>query len=469
MRRRSRRCGWRCATRGRRPGWCCGTGGWTGPGWQEWNARHGYGSRRRRITPDAVALVDVDHAGVVGTAAVFIEVDLASMTQVLLREKVGRYLAYAADRAWDGVWPNCPPLLLLTTTASRAATFVAAAGKMLAASRRGNVVYGGQAGRDIAAAEALVVAACGLVRDPDTAAGDVVWMLPQEEATLVSLPELLAERIEAQARARHWLAEADAAADRDRLVDELRAVDVDDVGRLLAAPAAAAMLEFLAGSDPGRLVDEPELAEILLAWWTDRDDVAGDRLRRLLTDRHAREWARQVDALLTAVDAQGDQPRLCVAATRLLRHRLLSRIDVDLLGTPLGRTREQLQADLLDGYQADRDAAAAAAYARLSRRARRTTSVEQLAGEHDQEHLLVCDVCRIVTRRPAPGEWPPGEFCTYCGDGEPVPYERHDQVPTLDALVDELRAVAGNQTPVADPLVDGLRAAADKGHPAGAS
>jgi hypothetical protein len=56
---------------------------------------------------------------------VFVEVDLASMTQTLLKRKVARYLDYAADGAWEGTFPHCPPLLLLTTTPTRAATFPA--------------------------------------------------------------------------------------------------------------------------------------------------------------------------------------------------------------------------------------------------------------------------------------------------------------------------------------------------------
>jgi hypothetical protein len=53
------------------------------------------------VTPDAVARLTL--AGGESTAVV-IEVDLASMTQTLLRQKVERYLAYAADQAWDGVF-----------------------------------------------------------------------------------------------------------------------------------------------------------------------------------------------------------------------------------------------------------------------------------------------------------------------------------------------------------------------------
>lgn len=96
-------------------------------GWQEWDAGR-YWSRRYRLTPDAVARVTMPDGS---PAVAFIEVDLASMTQTLLKEKVARYLTYAADRAWQGIHPYCPPMLLLTTTATRAATFVRAAGQLI--------------------------------------------------------------------------------------------------------------------------------------------------------------------------------------------------------------------------------------------------------------------------------------------------------------------------------------------------
>jgi len=76
-------------------------------GWQEWEAGT-YWSRRCRLTPDAVARVRMPDGS---PAVAFIEVDLASMTQTLLKEKVARYLAYAAHRAWEGIHPYCPPML----------------------------------------------------------------------------------------------------------------------------------------------------------------------------------------------------------------------------------------------------------------------------------------------------------------------------------------------------------------------
>ncbi|HZN72888.1 MAG TPA: replication-relaxation family protein [Micromonosporaceae bacterium] len=66
--------------------------------WQEWDRASAWSTHPYRLTPDAAATLTVDGANV----AVFIEVDLASMTQTLLKQKVARYLAYADDRAWEG-------------------------------------------------------------------------------------------------------------------------------------------------------------------------------------------------------------------------------------------------------------------------------------------------------------------------------------------------------------------------------
>jgi hypothetical protein len=95
-----------------------------------------------------------------GQTVAFVEIDLATMSQSKLREKVGRYLAYAEDREWEDRWPHCPPLLLLTTAQARAVTFLRAAARVAAAGRRGRGLdyrfagYG-RAGRDVAEAERL--------------------------------------------------------------------------------------------------------------------------------------------------------------------------------------------------------------------------------------------------------------------------------------------------------------------------
>ena len=100
-------------------------------GWQEWERVGRWSSHPSRLTPDAVATFRFDGA----EAVAFVEVDLASMTQTVLKQKVARYLAYADDLAWQGRYPYCPPMLLLTTTQTRAVSFLRAAGQVIAKHR----------------------------------------------------------------------------------------------------------------------------------------------------------------------------------------------------------------------------------------------------------------------------------------------------------------------------------------------
>jgi len=163
------------------------------------------------VTPDAVATVRFDGTEVVA----FIEVDLASMTQTLLKQKVSRYLAYSDDLAWQDRYPYCPPLLPFTTTATRAATFTRAAGHVLAQDR-------GRRDCNHPAA-ALVVAACGHVRDPGNAITEPCWALPDATADL-TISEILAERTAAKEASEAWLYERDVVQRRRDDIDALRAI-----------------------------------------------------------------------------------------------------------------------------------------------------------------------------------------------------------------------------------------------------
>ncbi|SBT69315.1 Replication-relaxation [Micromonospora sediminicola] len=429
-------------------------------GWQEWEStRPSWGARLRRLTPDAVLLVDADHAGVVGTAAAFVEIDLATMSQVVLREKVTRYLAYAEDRAWEGRWPHCPPLLLLTTTQARAATFLAAAGRQLAAaSRSAGLVYGGQAGRDIADARALVVAACGLVRDPAAAVVDApVWLLPGEAATRASLPELLAGRIAAQARAQQHHDQAAAQAARRDRVDALHEIcdAAADVARLLDDPAAGQLLQhWPPATRHERLDDDADVVDALLAWWADRDDpTLTARARAVLVDRHAAEWTRQAEQLLAA--AGHDHPRLRAAAAALQTGRLLADYELDRLRQPPAHTQERVQEAAIEDYRAVRDDHVAAVWDRLGWRARRRTDPAQVGAEHDREHLIICGTCAIAYPRPDPTgpDWYAGEHCPHCHAGTPIPYTDRDRVPTLGQRLSAIRGrlAAGSKATVPPP------------------
>jgi hypothetical protein len=425
------------------------TGWWTDrAGWQEWTGGYnaGLGAGRRRLTPDAVArlqLADVDEP-----VAVFVEVDLATMTQVLLRQKVARYAAYAADRAWDERWPNCPPLLLLTTTPSRAATFVGAAGKLLGAQRRPR--YAAVSPDEvIGAAEALVVAACGLVRDPAAAVSGLCWMPTDPAAGETTLAELLADRAVAQAAADSAQAQLDAEAHR---VDQVAALDSvlrsPELDEQLGDGRAGEALRHLAEPGAGEWLDaEPDLAGAVLAWWADPD--ADPRpVRAALVGRHRQLWARQARAVLGAgAHIEAGSVHLAVAAAALTDGRLLARWRLQALQAPPGRTRRQLQAAALGDYPARRDAAVRARVDALPWLARRRADPAELAAAYDAEHLLICGTCAILT--PAgdhlAGVDNAGEECRHCGAGHLVDHTHHGQIPTLTDRLDQLRRQLANQ------------------------
>lgn len=156
--------------------------------WQEWNGQPGQvhtpEKARRRLTPDAALHAALGTTGMTtGIAAALVEVDLATMTQAVLRDKVTRYAAYASARAWQNRHPNCPPLLILTTTTSRAATFTQAVHQLLQ-----NIQHDPAAG----------VVTCGLVHDPAAAVIEPVWKpawrVPGQTAPELTLTEVLAAK-----------------------------------------------------------------------------------------------------------------------------------------------------------------------------------------------------------------------------------------------------------------------------------
>jgi hypothetical protein len=414
-------------------------------GWQEWAAPGGYGGARR-LTPDALAHVQVDGPdGTTGTAALFVEVDLASMTQTLLKDKVARYLGYAQDRAWEGVHPNCPPMLLLTTTASRASTFARGAARQLAHQDRPRYRRGEA---DVARAQALVVAACGLVREPARAVTELCWILPDPAAAEVSLAELLAERIAAQARADAWYDQLDAttrvAEQRSTLYEIARDDGLDE---LLGDERAGDALRLLVGTDASGLMDaEPELAAAVLAWWADQDTDTAP-VRAALLDRHAQLWAEHARTLLAAHDhIAADDPHLAVYARALQDVRLLADWQLKVLAEPPKRTRARVQADALRDYPARRAAEVKARWDGMSRWARRRTSVDELAAGYDAEQLQVCDTCGTLIPRPDPDRlddyhdyFDTPDECRFCGDGRRIDYARRGEVPTLAQRLAEIR------------------------------
>jgi hypothetical protein len=396
-----------------------------------------------------------------GQTVAMVEIDLATMSQSKLREKVSRYLAYAEDLEWDGRWPHCPPLLLLTTTPARAVTFLRAAARVAAAARRGRGLdyrfagYG-RAGRDVAEAERLVIAACGHVRDPQAAIAGRVWQLagddPDDEPAPVTLTELLAERVAAQRVADRWYAriEADHAAVR-------RAARLGELARgsalaeQLGDPIAAAAYAHLVDHDVDAFTTAyPRLAGQVLAWQDARDRPGdggrSEQLRAVLRAEHEQLLAEQTGAVLAAPGTAAGDPRACAAAAALQSGRLLLPWLLDGLAAPAGETREQLQARLLADYTARRDAELEQRREALSRWARRRADPAAEATAYDETHLLVCDLCAIAT--PAASDdadrwWTTdeeGAECRQCGAGHLIGYADRGQVPALDQRLAQLRA-----------------------------
>jgi DNA-binding transcriptional ArsR family regulator len=408
-------------------------------GWQEWPPPSGFGIPRR-LTPDAVAQADLAS----GQAAFFVEVDLATMTQTQLKAKLANYLAYAEDRAWrPGGHPHCPPLLFLTTTAARATTFMRAAERALAAHER---AVGRRWGEDAAVvhAEKLMVAACGLVRDPARAVVEHCWLLPDQTLGEVSLAEILAERVAAQATADVILAAQEA--DRNRRDDAALLHDLiyrqKDSLRAELGEHAIEVLDHLDRVD-ARIADaQPDLAQALLSWSQgDTPPVTTTEVRELLAALHRKIWTGQARAVLGAQQLiAADDPKLHGYARVLLDGHLLTRWHItDLTRPPI--SREQREQDALHDYLTERDTETRRQHDQLPWLTRRRTSPADLAAVYDEQHLLVCGTCAMPVRDPDPnGEhWRDAEECKHCRAGRPIPYTRRHEVPTLAVLCDELR------------------------------
>lgn len=422
-------------------------------GWQQWDTGASGRGPTVTLTPDAMLSARIE----AGDTAAAIEVDLATMTQPRLREKTGRYLAYAADRAWLGVWPHCPPMLMLTTTERRATNWITIATKLAAAHRRGQgmdyrFAHQGDAGRIVAAADRLMVAACGCVHEPAAAITGRVWMVSDDPADNVTLAELLTGRVTAQAAAAAAIdrIEVRAAAARRRaaLAEIARA---DETGRLLGEAAAEILLQ-LARDTAAFAAEHPELAERLLDWWPHRHDAGGDvgPVRAQLLGLHRQRWTAHARLLLqVAGDDPGDaDPRLCHVADRLAQGRLLSPGQPDDVAG-YRRRRSQVQADQLGGYPAHRDREVAAGWAGLGWRARRRSTREALAADHDDRELLVCQMCGILVPRRGPGQiYGDAYHCRACHHGQLIPHARRHEVPTLpDRLAPIRQRLAANPAP----------------------
>jgi DNA-binding transcriptional ArsR family regulator len=411
-------------------------------GWQEWQHSGRYGSHPSRLTPDAVATLRLRGADD-GDVLAFVEVDLASMTQTLLKQKVARYAAYAADRAWEGRHAHCPPMLLFTTTPTRAATFVRAAGEVLRQARESFEA------NDPAAT--LVVAACGLVREPARAVTEPCWQPPDSAAA-----ELLADRVDAVAASAAWRYERDVVMRRRDDLAALRlAADARLLGDWLGSGRAAQALRVLAGSDPNPFLDsEPDLAGQIAGWVDARRRLgkfeARDLARPLvarLEARHTHLWADQARRLLAArAHLRAETPLAQEFAATLAAGRLASHDMMQALQTPPGRTWQQIQDGLLADYVIRRAAEIEKQLAehRSGRRrwlaTRRTTHTATartaLGDEVDRRHLLVCGTCGLAypwATEPSAPAW-----CPECR-GDLLDWRDRHEITHLDEHLECIR------------------------------
>jgi transcription initiation factor IIE alpha subunit len=404
-------------------------------GWQEWDAGR-YWSRRYRLTPDAVARVTMPDRS---PAVAFIEVDLASMTQTLLKEKVARYLSYAADRAWQGIHPYCPPLLLLTTTATRAATFVRAAGQLIDQHERTYPLDD--------PADVLVVAACGHVHDPVRAITEACWKVPEAAAAELTLGELLSERLEAQAESEDWYAHHDVAARRRADIEVLQDLrSFTALADWLDSEPAAEALRLIIGTAPATFLDtEPDLAGQVIGWGRNRRRVHRSEAREharafiaVLEARHTALWAQQARLLLSSHEhLAAPEPGLCRLIATVAAGHLAENAEIDTLHAAPPRARQQLQHDAYGDYPARRDGAIEAHWAALSRRARRQTSREQLAATHDNEHLIICATCEIIYLKLGPNALLQ-DRCPHC-EGALLDWAARDSMRPLTRRLDDIR------------------------------
>jgi hypothetical protein len=374
-------------------------------GWQEWERDGAWSSRRYRLTPDAVATLTLTGRE---TVAVFVEVDLASMTQTLLKQKLARYLAYAADHAWEDTFAHCPPLLLLTTTATRAATFVRTAGQVLA--------HNGQTHDADDPAAALVVAACGHVRDPARAITEPCWMPPETAAAEATLAELLTDRAHAHALSQAWHTYQNTVLRRRDDINELRdKATFTHLADWLGSQPAAEVLPMLVGNDPAAFLDaEPDLAGQIVDWLAQRRRVnrfdARDLARPLvavLEARHHTIWTDQARRLVATTGhplnaGQGvvTHPHLHRAAAILAAGHLLTEHQAAALHTPPDRSREQLQQEAFGDYLERRAAAVEDHWRKLDRRTRRQIPREQILAGYDEQHLVICGTCEMIYPHP---------------------------------------------------------------------
>lgn len=368
--------------------------------WEKWRGIGG----AARIAPDAFAEVAVGEDGEL--VPVFIEVDLATMSQVRLRAKARRYVAYVECGAWQHLHPWPPVLLLLTTSATRAGGFLTAVERL-----RPRRPYSWDDDDNTQ----LVVAAAAHVHDPTTAVREAEWRLSVDGDPL-TLRRILAEQAGDMRRRR--AAEQAAREEAERMAP-IEAVfsfrsELSDICRALEDDVAAEVLRAIDSRQADLAAWALAHRDLVLEidrWWSDRKQRHQaatewgkrrarivDRLRPLRKALH-NEQAR---IIAEAYEAGLDDPHLRAFQRQLDGGELLSLFWLKyVIENP--KSRADYEREMMNGYAEAREKAVQKDWRELSWLQRLRTSIDALRADFDAQHLLICEDCAVV--RPSGRFW----------------------------------------------------------------
>lgn len=372
--------------------------------WEEWSGVGGCG----RIAPDAFAELLVGEDG--ETVPVFVEVDLATMTQARLQAKLRRYARYAQDGVWGERHGTCPALLFLTTSAVRASGFLASAEKVWP---RQNV-YSERRAKDTRP----LVAAAACVHDPAAAAVGNVWRVGVEgkPTSLERILTLQARAIREQRAAEQAVREE---AERQAPIEAAFSFRgyLTDMCDALNDDAAAEVLKVNWTRHPPDLADwalaHRDLVVELEAWWRGHPRIneqaspafekqrarIASQLRALHAPLHAEQTARAE----SATEAKRlDDPHLRAVRRRLARGELLDFFWFYRLREHT-KSRADYECEMREGYAEAREEAVQKQWSELSWFRRLRTNLDVLRAGYDATHLLICEECAVV--RPSGRFW----------------------------------------------------------------
>lgn len=368
-----------------------------------------------KLRPDALAVLET----AAGEAHAFVEVDRGTMSHARLRTKLTGYLRYAADRGWDGRHPFCPPLLVLTCSDERAGRVLASSADLRAGREAGRRWMAGGRARE------LVVAACGLVDDPDAAVTSEAWRTDDGRGPVALAPLLAAIAESAAAALADERAEAEAA-DAAALAREREAawVALNLAGGALADPLLSDALALLA-AEPSWRERDPGLADALADWQRagrgPMDALLEGRLRRFAAERRAEHVAAAAAGRDLGLPAD-------LAALALARGGLA-------LPDPSLAYRDAERAEAVRRHAEERHRWVKERLARMGALRRLRADEAELRDEYDAARLVVCADCGAERRKSA--ERPP---CPRCGCGRVRPWSERARVPTA---ADRLAAIRG--------------------------